>query len=63
MKKLHFENYLNIEHTQAKNLFNTAFPWVVIRDLKNRFHEVVHSLGTEYKEIEKGIWIHLTANR
>jgi NDP-sugar pyrophosphorylase family protein len=34
---------------------------VVIRDLKNRFHEVAHSLGTEYKEIKKGTWVHFTA--
>lgn len=61
MKKLHFEHYLNIEHTQAKHLFNTAYPWVVIRELKNRFQEVVQSLGTEYNEMEKGIWIHSTA--
>lgn len=61
MKKLHFEHYLNIRHTQAKHLFNTAYPWVVIRDLKNRFHEVVQSLGTEYNEMEKGIWVHSTA--
>ncbi len=61
MKKLHFENYLNIQQTQAKHLFTATYPWEVIRDLKHRFHEVVQGLSAEYKEIEKGIWVHGTA--
>jgi len=53
---------LGLEHTLAKELFETCrYPWEVLPEIKNFILAVENNLGAEYTEVSPHVFVHKTA--
>ena len=52
----------NLEHTLAKDyLSNFEYPWEALKGIKDFIIDLGQTLGDDYEEIEKEVWVHKTA--
>lgn len=57
-----FEEHLNLDATIAKDLFKECnYPWEVLPKVKDFILNLMPNLGSQYKEIEEGVFVHRTA--
>ena len=52
----------DLDHTLAKDyLSQFSYPWEALKGIKDFILELGPTLGDEYEEVSKNVWVHKTA--